>query len=54
MTADRNYICEFILTRRRMLGQRHGVQYAEAFHYIGGSRPSAGAEYVKKNAVPVN
>src|SRR5436309_8760653 len=35
VTADRNYIKEFILARRRALGQRHGVQYAEAFHYIG-------------------
>src|SRR6516225_5371139 len=33
-TADRNYIKEFILARRRALGQQHGVQYAEAFHYI--------------------
>src|SRR5262245_42801532 len=35
LTADRNYIREFILARRRALGQRHGFQYAEAFHYIG-------------------
>lgn len=53
VTADRNYIREFILTRRRTLGQRHGVQYAEAFHYIGGARLSAVDEYVKKNAVPI-
>src|SRR6266480_3905715 len=37
VTADRNYIREFLLARRRALGQRHGFQYAEAFHYIGGS-----------------
>ena len=37
VTADRNYIREFILARRRALGQKHGVQYAEAFHYIGGA-----------------
>jgi LmbE family N-acetylglucosaminyl deacetylase len=54
VTADRNYIREFILARHRVLGQRHGVQYAEAFHHIGGgSRPSAVEEYVKKNAVPL-
>src|SRR5438309_1583327 len=40
VTADRNYIREFLLARRRALGQSHGVQYAEAFHHIGGSRPS--------------
>jgi LmbE family N-acetylglucosaminyl deacetylase len=52
-TADRNYIKEFILARRRALGQKHGVQYAEAFHYIDSrSNPSTVEEYVKKNAVP--
>jgi LmbE family N-acetylglucosaminyl deacetylase len=54
VTADRNYIKEFILTRHRVLGQKHGVQYAEAFHHIGGSsRGSAIEEYIKKNAVPL-
>lgn len=51
VTADRNYIREFILTRRRALGQNHGVQYAEAFHYIGGPGRSAVNDYVRKNAV---
>ena len=37
-TADRNYIKEFILARSRELGQKHGVEYAEAFHYIGRGR----------------
>lgn len=51
--ADRNYIREFILARSRSLGQKHGVQYAEAFHYIGGPpRRSAIDDYVQKNAVP--
>src|SRR5690349_15823789 len=36
VTADGNYIREFLLARRRALGQDHGVQYAEAFHHIGG------------------
>jgi LmbE family N-acetylglucosaminyl deacetylase len=54
VTADRNYIKEFVLARRRALGQRHGVQYAEAFHHIdGGSRRSAVDDYTKKNAVPI-
>jgi hypothetical protein len=53
VTADRNYIKEFILARRRALGQKHGVQYAEAFHHIGGGASrSAVDDYVKKNAVP--
>jgi LmbE family N-acetylglucosaminyl deacetylase len=52
--ADRNYIKEFILARSRALGQKHGVQYAEAFHYIGAdSRRSAVEAYIKKNAVPI-
>jgi LmbE family N-acetylglucosaminyl deacetylase len=54
VTADRNFIKEFVLTRRRALGETHGVQYAEAYHHIGGgASPSAVEEYVKKNAVPI-
>jgi LmbE family N-acetylglucosaminyl deacetylase len=53
VTADRNYIKEFILDRRRDLGQKYGVAYAEAFHHIGGSSGrSAVDQYIKKNAVP--
>jgi LmbE family N-acetylglucosaminyl deacetylase len=55
-TADRNYIKQFVLARRRSLGQQYGVEYAEAFHYIGGgsSRRSAVDEFVEQNAVPLN
>jgi LmbE family N-acetylglucosaminyl deacetylase len=54
LTADRNYIREFLLARRRVLGQRHGFQYAEAFHYIGsGAGRSTVDEYVRRNAVPI-
>lgn len=35
VTADRNYIKEFVLDRSHRLGQEYGVEYAEAFHYIG-------------------
>ncbi len=53
-TADRNYIREFVLARDRELGKKYGVQYAEAFHYIG---PSAGGsrvnDYIKQNARPL-
>src|SRR5438094_3713409 len=52
VAADRNYIREFILARRRALGKQHGVEYAEAFHHIGGGvGHSAVEECVKKNAV---
>ncbi len=55
VTADRNYIKEFVMGRRRELGRRHGVEYAEAFHYIGpggGGGPSR-EDYIKQNAVPI-
>lgn len=52
-TAERNYIREFVLSRSRALGARYGVDYAEAFHYIG---PGAGRnrveDYVRQHAVP--
>ena len=54
VTADRNYIKEFVLARHRALGQKYGVEYAEAFHHVGGGpRRSAVDEYVKKHAVPL-
>jgi LmbE family N-acetylglucosaminyl deacetylase len=49
-TANRNYIREFVLGRDKELGGRHGVAYAEAYHYIG-PPVDAVADYVKKNAV---
>jgi LmbE family N-acetylglucosaminyl deacetylase len=54
LTADRNYIKEFEMAGSRELGKRYGVEYAEAFHYIG---PGGGSErrvetYVKDHAVP--
>jgi LmbE family N-acetylglucosaminyl deacetylase len=55
-TADRNYIKEFVLARNRELGKRYGVEYAEAFHYIGPGSPGRGSrvdEYIKQNAVPL-
>lgn len=55
-TADRNYIKEFVLARNRELGKRHGVEYAEAFHYIGPGQAGHGSrvdEYIRKNAVPM-
>lgn len=55
--ADRNYIREFVLTADRELGRQYGVEYAEAFHYIGpaliGPALSTVDEYVKRHAVPL-
>jgi LmbE family N-acetylglucosaminyl deacetylase len=54
VTADRNYIKQFILARRRALGQKYGVQYAEAFHHIGGrSSRTAVEQYIKDHASPL-
>jgi LmbE family N-acetylglucosaminyl deacetylase len=57
LTADRNYIREFSLTRNRELGKQYGVEYAEAFHYIppgasGADRDPRVDEYIKQHAVP--
>jgi LmbE family N-acetylglucosaminyl deacetylase len=51
-TADRNYIREFVLAGNRELGKKYGVEYAEAFHYIGPPK-SRVDDYVKQNAVPL-
>jgi LmbE family N-acetylglucosaminyl deacetylase len=54
--ADRNYIREFELTRNRALGKQYGVEYAEAFHYIGGSGGGGNSridDYVKQYGVPL-
>jgi LmbE family N-acetylglucosaminyl deacetylase len=52
-TADRNYIKEFVLARNRELGRKYGVEYAEAFHYIGTGAGSGSRieEYIRRNAV---
>jgi LmbE family N-acetylglucosaminyl deacetylase len=51
-TADRNYIKEFVLARNRELGRKYGVEYAEAFHYIGPGTSPPVEEYIRKHAVP--
>lgn len=54
ITADRKYIKEFILARNRELGKKYGVEYAEAFHYIGSGRGGSAVDnYVKGHAVPL-
>ncbi len=57
VTADRNYIKEFVVTRDRDLGRQYGVEYAEAFHYIapgaaGADRDPLVTTYVQQHAVP--
>jgi LmbE family N-acetylglucosaminyl deacetylase len=52
-TADRNYIKEFLLARNRELGRKYGVEYAEAFHYIGPGNDRRVDEYVKEHAIPL-
>jgi LmbE family N-acetylglucosaminyl deacetylase len=49
-TANREYTRQFVLARDAELGKKHGLAYAEAYHYIG-PQPSLVDEYVKKNAV---
>jgi LmbE family N-acetylglucosaminyl deacetylase len=58
LTADRNYIKEFLLGRARELGKQHGVEFAEAFHYVpagasGADRDPRVDAYVKEHAIPI-
>jgi LmbE family N-acetylglucosaminyl deacetylase len=50
-TANRNYIREFVLDRDRETGKRHGLDYAEQFHYIGPETDRV-EEYIRRNATP--
>lgn len=57
LTADRNYIREFVMSASRDLGRQYGVEYAEAFHYIPPGASGADHDprvdaYVKAHAVP--
>ena len=58
ITADRNYVREFVMAGSRELGRQYGVEYAEAFHYIapgasGADRDPRVDTYVKEHAVPL-
>jgi LmbE family N-acetylglucosaminyl deacetylase len=58
VTAERNYIKEFVMARSRELGKQYGVEYAEAFHYVapgaaGADRDPKVDAYVKEHTVPV-
>ena len=58
ITADRNYIREFVMASSRELGKQYGVEYAEAFHYIapgasGADRDPRVDTYVEEHVVPL-
>ncbi|MGH9664429.1 MAG: PIG-L deacetylase family protein, partial [Bryobacteraceae bacterium] len=55
LTADHNYIKEFGMTRSRELGRQYGVEYAEAFHYIGPGtgREKSREDYIREHSVPI-
>jgi hypothetical protein len=58
ITADRNYIKEFVMARSRELGGQHGLEYAEAFHYVGPGASGADRDsridtYIREHAVPL-
>lgn len=51
-TANRQYIKQIVLRDDAELGKKHGVAYAEPFHYIGPPK-SMLDEYIRKNRVPL-
>src|SRR3954453_5631141 len=58
LSADRNYIKQFGMSRIRELGAKYGVEYAEAFHSLPAGSAGAGTDpvvedYVKHNAKPL-
>jgi LmbE family N-acetylglucosaminyl deacetylase len=58
VTAERNYIKEFVMAHSRELGKQYGVEYAEVFHYVapgaaGADRDPRVDSYVKEHAVPL-
>jgi LmbE family N-acetylglucosaminyl deacetylase len=55
-TANYQYVKEFLLDGDRALGKKYGLEYAEAFHYIGpgpGYTPTLD-EYIRQHAVPLH
>jgi hypothetical protein len=35
------------------LGRKYGIEYAEAFHYIGPEEPLRTEDYIRQHAVPL-
>src|SRR5262245_19199542 len=52
VTANRQYTKHIVLREDAELGRRHGLGYAESFHYLS-PKPSMLDEYIKQNAVPL-
>ena len=51
-SANREYIKQVVLKKDRQLGAKYGLQYAEAYHYIGPStEPAELEELIRNNAV---
>jgi LmbE family N-acetylglucosaminyl deacetylase len=46
------FIKDALLARDRAIGAKHGLEYAEEFHYIGPDHTLG--NYIKQNAVPIN
>ncbi len=58
LTADRNYIKEFVMSGSRELGKQYGVEYAEVFHYIpagasGADRDPRVEKYIQEHVLPL-
>ena len=51
-SANRAYTRQFALGRDRSRGQKHGLAYAEYYHYIGPDESEVD-EYVQKHAIPL-
>lgn len=49
-TANREYTRQFVLERDAEIGKKFGLNYAEAYHYIG-PQPAKVEDYIQKNAV---
>ncbi len=51
-TANREYVKQVVLKKDRQLGAKYGLQYAEAYHYIGPPADSDELEdLIRRNAV---
>jgi hypothetical protein len=49
LSAD-EFIKAAFVARDRAIGEKHGLEYAEEFHYIGPEQTLD--EYIRRNAVP--
>jgi LmbE family N-acetylglucosaminyl deacetylase len=51
-TANRQYTKQFALRQDKLRGERHGIAYAEYFHYIGPEEDYL-EQYIRENAQPL-